>query len=215
MTTGNACSVGVCSLMQIEQKQWDEEVLLDICNERDKNLIKKIPLSKREDHDAWFWFPDEKGCFTVKSCYRLLQGEVDAPYAKCVQVDTTCQWCRQDQETDVHVLFGCEIEIATWVAVDLQTSISILREDNVFDIIRRAFDRCNMEQCTLVVLICWSIWTRINKWVWEKINMSVFGIKAAALNILTEWKQAHEQKMTSGTGGAAPLAVRKWERPQD
>lgn len=72
----------VCCLMQVEQKKWDEEVLIDICNARDRKLIKKIPLSIREDEDTWYWLPDEKGHFTVKSCYRVLQGEHEAPYAQ-------------------------------------------------------------------------------------------------------------------------------------
>lgn len=70
----------VCSLMQLDQKQWDEEILMDICNERDSNLIRKISLSSRESADSWYWFYDEKGCFSVRSCYRIVQGEIEAPY---------------------------------------------------------------------------------------------------------------------------------------
>ena len=99
---------------------------------------------------------------------------------------------------------------ATWMEVGLQNNISILSDDNVFDVIWRAFDRCNREQCTLLALVCWSLWNRRNKWVWERINSSAFGVKAAALNLLTECKKA-QQQMTSG---AAPIAVRKWVRPQ-
>lgn len=34
----------VDSLIQIERKKWDDDILLDIYNERDRKLIKKIPL---------------------------------------------------------------------------------------------------------------------------------------------------------------------------
>lgn len=51
----------VSGLNEIGQKQWDEEVLLDVCNERDINLIKKIPLSSRIIDDSWFWYFDDKG----------------------------------------------------------------------------------------------------------------------------------------------------------
>lgn len=54
---------------------WDEEVLDDICKNRDKNLIKRILIPHFQNQDSWFWLPEEKGCFTVKSCYRLLTGE--------------------------------------------------------------------------------------------------------------------------------------------
>lgn len=55
----------VCSLMHIKRNEWDEEVLLDICNERDRDLIRKIPLSLRGRKDSWVWLFDDKGCFTV------------------------------------------------------------------------------------------------------------------------------------------------------
>ncbi|XP_074369140.1 uncharacterized protein LOC141710128 [Apium graveolens] len=96
----------------------------------------------------------------------------------------------------------------------LQGNITILPSDNVFDVFCRVFATCNREQCTLITLMCWSIWRRRNIWVWEKINQYVFGIKAAALNMLTEWRKAHDQQLNSGNNTGTPLAIRKWEKPQ-
>lgn len=47
----------------------------NICNERDKELIQRIPISIRCREDSWYWLMEEKGNFTVKSCYRELRGE--------------------------------------------------------------------------------------------------------------------------------------------
>lgn len=135
--------------------------------------------------------------------------------AERVQIDRVCQWCRAYEKTDIHVLFECQIAAETWREAGLQGNISILPKDNVFDVICRAFATCNREQCTLITLICWSIWNRRNRWVWEKINQSVFGIKAAALNMLTEWRKAHEQQLTLGTSTGSAIVIRKWEKPQN
>lgn len=35
--------------MEVDKIKWDDEVLSDICNDRDRELIKKIPLP-REDN---------------------------------------------------------------------------------------------------------------------------------------------------------------------
>lgn len=35
----------VCDLMGINERKWDEEILNDICNNRDIKLIKSISLS--------------------------------------------------------------------------------------------------------------------------------------------------------------------------
>lgn len=55
---------------------WDVDILNDICNERDRNLIQQISISVRSKEDSWFWMLEDKGNFTVRSCYRKLRGEV-------------------------------------------------------------------------------------------------------------------------------------------
>ncbi|KAL8116071.1 hypothetical protein AgCh_022528 [Apium graveolens] len=65
----------VDGLMMEGQKRWDVEVLNDICNERDRQLIQQIHVPSRGIKDSWYWLLDEKGEFSVKSCYRHLRGE--------------------------------------------------------------------------------------------------------------------------------------------
>ena len=52
-----------------------------ICNDRDSELIQQIVISTTDRADTWFWSRDDKGKYTVKSCYRMLQGENDCLYA--------------------------------------------------------------------------------------------------------------------------------------
>lgn len=59
----------------MELTGWDYDVVNDICNTRDRDLILKIPISIRCREDSWFWLLDKHSDFTVKSCYRLLQGD--------------------------------------------------------------------------------------------------------------------------------------------
>lgn len=188
-----------------------------------KNLIKKIPLSSRIIDDSWFWYFDDKGRFSVRSCYRMLQGETSTRCAtfwkrlwslslpskvlhliwrmctlwlptasrllnKRIQIEEVCQWCRNASEDDIHVFFECEIAHAVWTAVDLHNAIYISPSDSIMDVMSRLFQRCTREQCSLVSVICWLMWNRRNKWIWDRVNVSVFGLKAAAMNMLMEWK---------------------------
>ncbi|KAL8115417.1 hypothetical protein AgCh_022054 [Apium graveolens] len=57
--------------------RWDEDILYDLFNERDRRLIMQIPLSLRNTGDRWTWMFEDKGNFSVKSCYRRLRGEVE------------------------------------------------------------------------------------------------------------------------------------------
>ncbi|KAL8104841.1 hypothetical protein AgCh_028856 [Apium graveolens] len=54
---------------------------------------------------------------------------------------------------------------------------------------------------------------RCNKWIWDKVNVSVFGLKAAAMNMLMEWKRAQQEKVVERGTTEASNAPRSWEKP--
>lgn len=66
----------VSSILNDQNIDWDEEVIEDIFNSRDAKLILSIPLSVRNRDDKLIWAKEEKGIFTVRSCYRALVGEL-------------------------------------------------------------------------------------------------------------------------------------------
>lgn len=67
--------IQVQGFLNTNQTDWDMEVVRDICNERDSRLIRQIPIPMRVKEDAWFWLFEDKCQFSVKSCYRRIQGE--------------------------------------------------------------------------------------------------------------------------------------------
>lgn len=68
-------NVTIKSLFAEGLNTWDEDILNDVCNERDRELIRQIPIPGKRRDDSWFWLFDDKGEFTVRSCYRKLRGE--------------------------------------------------------------------------------------------------------------------------------------------
>ncbi|XP_031096926.1 uncharacterized protein LOC116001177 [Ipomoea triloba] len=65
----------VSSLFINNPLQWDSEIIFDIFNNRDASLITNIPLPISDRDDKLVWMGEDRGHFTVKSCYRLLMGE--------------------------------------------------------------------------------------------------------------------------------------------
>lgn len=84
-------------------------------------------------------------------------------------------------------------------------------QDAAFMVLRNAFDRCTKEQCVFIGMLCWSIWNRRNKWVWEKANGSVFGVRAAATNLLKDWQEA--QVRVTGRNSQENVGARLWSKP--
>lgn len=63
--------------MNESKTRWDEDILYDLCNERDMLLIIQILIPIRQRIDTWYWLFENDGEFSVKSCYRQLRGEVE------------------------------------------------------------------------------------------------------------------------------------------
>ncbi|KAL8156414.1 hypothetical protein AgCh_001488 [Apium graveolens] len=160
--------IKVQNLMDETQRTWDVEVVSDLFNERDRRLILQIPLPIQSKEDSWYWALEHKGIFSVKSCYRKIR----------------------DVEDAVHVLFTCGIAREVWCSVGLQNVVRVIQNDTVMSILKRVLEVGTREQWIMVGLMCWSLWTRRNKWVWERVHMSAFGIKAMALNLVADWKRA-------------------------
>ena len=65
----------VCSLMSMNEKRLDSDILNDLFSARDMDLILKVPLSIREENDGWSSHMERRREYTVKSGYRHLLGE--------------------------------------------------------------------------------------------------------------------------------------------
>lgn len=72
-------NITVNSLMTENNGTWDNDVLQDIFNDRDREWIKKTPIPRVTRADSWTWLFDAKGEFSVKTCYRQLRGERECP----------------------------------------------------------------------------------------------------------------------------------------
>ena len=45
----------VKQLMKPEERKWDEDLVTDVFNSRDRDSILNIPLSLRIIEDKWYW----------------------------------------------------------------------------------------------------------------------------------------------------------------
>ncbi|KAH9696697.1 putative reverse transcriptase/RNA-dependent DNA polymerase [Citrus sinensis] len=53
-------------------RSWDYDLVKDVFNSRDRDCILQIPLSSWRDCDTWYWLPNAKGIYTVRSCYKWM-----------------------------------------------------------------------------------------------------------------------------------------------
>ena len=64
--------------MKVGRHEWDDDIINDLFNDREKDMIMQIPLSTSADRDALIWSHDRSGMFSVKSCYRALQTDLSS-----------------------------------------------------------------------------------------------------------------------------------------
>lgn len=66
----------VLSLNCPHSKDWDAEAIKDIFHPRDANLILSIPLPNVDRCDKLIWSGEERGNFSIKSCYKAIISEL-------------------------------------------------------------------------------------------------------------------------------------------
>ncbi|XP_074328246.1 uncharacterized protein LOC141666148 [Apium graveolens] len=167
------CDITVSSLIHEEGRRWDYEVLHDIYRNRDAGLIKQIPMPLRHTTDTWYWMLDEKWEFTVKSGYRWLQGEFDDEFKQF--------WSK---------LWSLKLPLKVNNFFGLSSRLQHSSLHSAFSVIHKVFDECSREKCVQLVMFCWGLWNRRDKWVWDRTNGCTFGVIAAATNLLRDWIEA-------------------------
>lgn len=64
----------VADLIDPTECNWDAEAIKSIFNQRDTELILKIPIPRQQVQDKIIWGPEVDGKFSVKSCYKAIHG---------------------------------------------------------------------------------------------------------------------------------------------
>ncbi|XP_055959787.1 uncharacterized protein LOC130014852 [Mercurialis annua] len=71
----NLINAKVSNLLDMDGQSWDVGLVRDVFNDNDAENILSIPISCRRLEDGWRWNFEPKGNFSVKSCYRVINGE--------------------------------------------------------------------------------------------------------------------------------------------
>ncbi|XP_074378458.1 uncharacterized protein LOC141719995 [Apium graveolens] len=147
--------------------------------------------------------------------WRVCKGVVPTAMAlaeKRVQIPTRCSWCLVKNEDIGHVLFDCCFARNVWGKVAVPEVDIDRYQGSVWDFLIPLFNTCNREKLSLIAMVCWSLWNRRNRWIWDKITGSDFGVHAAAINLLNDWKRAQvEKKNYRQVINSSP---RHWSPPQ-
>lgn len=63
----------VQGLMHTGSREWDQDVIRDLFNERDQTCILETSLGTNDVEDSMVWKYEKSGTYSVKSAYRLIQ----------------------------------------------------------------------------------------------------------------------------------------------
>ena len=85
-------------------------------------------------------------------------------------------------------------------------------DGHITDIIQQLVVKCPRDTFALILLVCWNLWNRRKRWVWDKVNVSEFGVQAMVMNMLHEWKKKRAESR-SHRGVTNGISTR-WHRPQ-
>ncbi|KAH9748984.1 putative reverse transcriptase/RNA-dependent DNA polymerase [Citrus sinensis] len=208
----NITSATVDSLMVPNQCKWDYDVVADIFNSRDRDLIFRIPLGSRWDVDTWYWLPDSKGLYMVRSCYRMLDSMLSPPcnsaWRKLWQLPVPAKVKNFLWRAMANVIPTSDNLLQRRVEVQTLCPLCHSSSESIFHILISSvigfngtclhFDqwleellgRCNLDECSLAAMICWGLWLNRNNKVWKGVNGRVQSMVNVAGQSLFFWQQA-------------------------
>nr|GMD79625.1 uncharacterized protein LOC109164833 [Ipomoea batatas] len=64
--------IKVEALLNAEKTNWDLDIIHAIFDSEDRDAILSIPVPQTKHPDKFIWAGEEKGVYTIKSCYKLL-----------------------------------------------------------------------------------------------------------------------------------------------
>ncbi|KAL8125037.1 hypothetical protein AgCh_012638 [Apium graveolens] len=131
---------------------------------------------------------------------------------KKVNIDGQCSWCHVANETEKHILFECQFAREVWESSGMAQWVKTMPGETIFDMFKRLFNSGPKEQHVHLALLCWSLWNRPNKWVWDRVAASVFGTTSAAFSLLASWKEAQLERVRSSTATVGHN-IQRWQAP--
>ncbi|XP_074351650.1 uncharacterized protein LOC141690778 [Apium graveolens] len=186
----------VNSLICVDKREWDVDLIRDIFNEsfneRDQCCILNVPLKEGSCEDVIFWKWENNGIYLVKSGYKLLQAqknewrlndEAIQLQQKYANVRPLCPVCSTDVETIEHAIFLCPFAVRCWVV--LNKAIRYVLGLSFSQWLENTLALCNKEQQAKVVTLCWAIWRAQNEVVWNKKSSTVNRVVAETKHYLT------------------------------
>ncbi|KAL6509415.1 hypothetical protein OROGR_022725 [Orobanche gracilis] len=190
----------VRSLMNVSGIGWNAIYVRQVVNERDANLILNIPLSIRRPRESWTWWWEEKGEYSVKSCYRRMMGNYeplcsgylptqDILASRRVSCNVSCFLCNLADETTAHLFVKCQKIKDLWSNVHLKVS-----------------PYTNMRR---FAILCWEVWQSRNTKIWKGNYVGIHTIINTAISLLNSWTTINGAKQ----GGTTSSAIQSWTRP--
>uniref|UniRef100_A0A803PXY9 Reverse transcriptase n=1 Tax=Cannabis sativa TaxID=3483 RepID=A0A803PXY9_CANSA len=156
----------VQNLMKVNRREWDEELIRDMFEDRDQEIILSIPLSNSIEEDTWYWNKDTAGFYTVKSSYQYIQelkgawnsDMEDKVWKTLWKIKVPPKVLRLIWKALTNCLAGT---VLVW-PLPLPTTIIF------FLWFKGAVDKNARDLLEEAVMLCWSIWQARNGVIWNQ-----------------------------------------------
>ncbi|XP_074368774.1 uncharacterized protein LOC141708859 [Apium graveolens] len=113
---------------------------------------------------------------------------------KRVEIASRCTWCLMRDEDTYHVMFDCSFARSVWARANIQEVDSANYTGDIVEFIQYLFFVCTRDKLVHLVMLYWNLWNRRNKWVWNRVSISGFGVQATTMNMINEWQRCQKEK---------------------
>ncbi|XP_074271630.1 uncharacterized protein LOC141595562 [Silene latifolia] len=195
----------VVELLNVERDGWNEERIRELFLPFGHERILSIRISDSSPGDYWCWDAERDGIYTVRSAYKLLTkdgvdlaGQYDEAY-KLLTKDgvgthksslelSVCPRCQACAESCLHVIWGCGWAAGIWEELGMDVS-DVWGLEDVREWVEVAVKEMDARDRGEFMTICWAIWERRNKALFDDGDWRVESVVTRVREVLWEMRE--------------------------
>ncbi|XP_074361952.1 uncharacterized protein LOC141702152, partial [Apium graveolens] len=199
----------VHSLFKTDTKVWDEEIIEDLFEARDRKAIYDSVVQESRGGYS-YWFPEHNGHYSVKSAYKLLQtiqGRWDVNMDANIWRSLWRAQERRPQTTVFHCMFAKNCWHIVCPEANFDSSMNI--HTWFLYVVKHLTGKMAM-----ISMVCWSIWKARNDEIWNNRKSRAGNVVSNAIAYLSQWKDV--QKMGNNNlprPGNSTGSLERWSKP--
>lgn len=117
--------------------------------------------------------------------------------------DSLCEFCRQESESVLHVLWGCGVAQDVWAECRVCLQKCSRTQGDILQLFEELMERLSVDEFELFLVQCWIIWNQQNSVLHGGVIQDPSRLNKRVEGFIKEYREAQEQLAVPSSSSSA------------